>query len=91
MDRAAGIIAEYNPMHRGHVFHIAETRRALGEDCAVVCVQSGDFVQRGDAAVFDKFTRAEVAARAGADLVLELPLPWSISAPFLISAPRSCR
>jgi predicted nucleotidyltransferase len=79
MQKVAGIVAEYNPFHRGHAHQIAETRRALGADCAVVCVMSGDFVQRGDAAVFDKFERAEAAVRGGADLVLELPLRWSLS------------
>ena len=79
MQKVAGVVAEYNPFHRGHAHQIAETRRALGEDCAVVCVMSGDFVQRGDAAVFDKFQRAEMAVRCGADLVLELPLRWSLS------------
>ena len=79
MEKVAGIIAEYNPFHRGHAYHIAETRRALGEDCAVVCVLSGDFVQRGDTAVFDKYTRGEMAVRGGADLVLELPLRWCLS------------
>ncbi len=79
MQKVAGIVAEYNPFHRGHAYHIAETRSILGADCAVVSVMSGDFVQRGDAAVFDKFTRAEMAVRGGADLVLELPLRWSLS------------
>ena len=79
MQKVAGIVAEYNPFHRGHAYHIAETRRVLGDGCAVVCVMSGDFVQRGDAAVFDKFSRAETAVRGGADLVLELPLRWSLS------------
>ena len=79
MQKVAGIVAEYNPFHRGHAFHIAETRRMLGDGCAVVCAMSGDFVQRGDAAVFDKFSRAEAAVRGGADLVLELPLRWSLS------------
>ena len=79
MEKVAGIVAEYNPFHRGHAHHIAATRGILGDGCAVVCVMSGDFVQRGDCAVFDKFTRAEAAVRGGADLVLELPLPWSLS------------
>ena len=79
MQKVAGIVAEYNPFHRGHAHQIAETRRLLGDDCAVLCVMSGDFVQRGDAAVFDKFERAEAAVRGGADLVLELPLRWSLS------------
>jgi len=79
MQKVAGIVAEYNPFHRGHAYHIAETRRLLGADCAVVCVMSGDFVQRGDVAVFDKFARAEMAVHGGADLVFELPLRWSLS------------
>ena len=79
MQKVLGVTAEYNPMHLGHAFHLAASREQLGEDCPVVCVMSGDFVQRGTAAVYDKFTRAEAAVRAGADLVLELPLPWSIA------------
>ena len=72
----AGIVCEYNPFHSGHLHQLAETRRALGADTLTVCVMSGDFVQRGEAAVFSKFARAEAACRAGASLVLELPLPW---------------
>ena len=75
----AGIVCEYNPFHSGHWHQLAETRRALGADTLTVCVMSGDFVQRGEAAVFSKFARAEAACRAGADLVLELPLPWGLS------------
>ena len=56
-----GIVAEYNPFHRGHAWHIARSRELLGEDAAVVCVLSGDFVQRGEPAIFDKFTRAEAS------------------------------
>ncbi len=77
--RTAGIVCEYNPFHRGHAWQIAETRRLLGEDTAVVCAMSGDFVQRGDFAVMRAHARAESAVRGGADLVLELPLPWAIS------------
>lgn len=75
----AGIVGEYNPFHKGHAHHISETRRRLGSNTAVVCVQSGNFVQRGDVAVFAKHARAEAAVSSGADLVLELPLPWSLS------------
>ena len=74
-----GVVCEYNPFHRGHLYHLRESRRAAGEDAAVVCVQSGDFVQRGEAAVFSKFARAEAALACGADLVAELPLPWCLS------------
>lgn len=75
----AGVVCEYNPFHSGHLYQLTETRRALGEDTLTVCVMSGDFVQRGEAAVFSKFARAEAACRAGAGLVLELPLPWCLS------------
>lgn len=74
-----GIIAEYDPFHNGHAHHIAETRAALGEDTAVVCAMSGNFVQRGEPAVFEKHARAEAAVLCGADLVLELPLPWAMA------------
>lgn len=77
--KAVGIVAEYNPFHAGHAYHIAETRRLLGEEKPVVCVMSGHWVQRGECAITDKWTRAEMALRGGADLVLELPLPWAIS------------
>lgn len=74
----AGIIAEYNPFHPGHAFHIAETHRLVGE-CAVVTVMSGNFVQRGECAVLDKWTRAKAALEGGADLVLELPTVYAVS------------
>lgn len=69
-----GIVAEYNPFHKGHAYQIQKTREMFGEDTAIVCVMSGDFVQRGEPAVFSKYARAEAAVRCGADLVIELPL-----------------
>ena len=75
----AGIVAEYNPFHRGHAWHIAETRRALGGEAAVVCVMSGHWVQRGECALADKWRRAALALDGGADLVLELPTPWAMA------------
>lgn len=74
-----GITAEYNPFHRGHEYMLCQLRRALGEDTAFVCAMSGNFVQRGDLALFRARARAEAAVRCGADLVLELPLPWAIA------------
>ena len=74
-----GIVGEYNPFHYGHMHHITETKKLMGEDCPVVCAMSGDFIQRGEAAVYSKFARAEAAVRSGVDLVLELPLPWVLS------------
>lgn len=77
--KTVGIVAEYNPFHFGHEYHINKTRELVGEECAVICAMSGDFVQRGEAAMYTKFARAEAAVRGGADLVLELPAPWALS------------
>ena len=74
-----GIVAEYNPFHTGHAHHIAQTQRTLGGEAAIVCAMSGNFVQRGDFAVLDKYARAEMAVRGGADLVVELPLAAALS------------
>ncbi len=76
---AVGIVAEYNPFHLGHAWHLAQTRRLLGEDRAVVCVMSGHWVQGADCAITDKWTRAGLALVGGADLVLELPTPWAMA------------
>lgn len=77
--KAVGIVAEYNPFHGGHQYQIRKIRESCGADTPVVAVMSGDFVQRGEAASYDKFTRAEAAVRGGVSLVIELPLPWSLS------------
>lgn len=74
-----GVVGEYNPFHNGHKLHIIESKKLLEEKSAAVCVMSGDFVQRGEPAIFSKHARAEAAVRSGADLVLELPLPWALS------------
>lgn len=71
--KTAAIIAEYNPFHRGHEYHIAQTRRQTGAS-HIVAIMSGSFVQRGDCAVFSKFARARAAVMCGADLVIELPV-----------------
>ena len=76
--KIAGIIAEYNPFHNGHKYHIEKTREVTGAD-GIVTVMSGNFVQRGDAAICDKFSRAEMAIRGGADLVVELPCVFACS------------
>ncbi len=72
--KAAGIICEYDPFHLGHQRQFRLIREELGPDTAIVCVMSGNYVQRGMPAQWDKFTRAEAALAAGADLVLELPI-----------------
>lgn len=76
---AAGIITEYDPLHLGHVHLMAEARRLLGPETGIICVMSGNYVQRGDFAITGKFARAAAAVESGADLVLELPLPWALS------------
>ena len=75
--KIAGIICEYNPFHNGHAFQIAEIKRR-GYD-TVVAIMSGNTVQRGEFAILDKYTRARTALCGGADLVLELPYPYSAS------------
>lgn len=75
--RTIGVIAEYNPFHSGHRYHISKIRETFGPDCAVAAVMSGNWVQRGEAAVADKWTRAALALEEGVDLVIELPTPWA--------------
>lgn len=70
--KICGIICEFNPLHRGHEYLLQNAKRVTGTD-KLVCIMSGNFVQRGQNAVYDKFTRAEAAIRAGADAVVELP------------------
>ena len=72
-----GIICEFNPFHSGHAY-LFEQARLLGAN-NIVCAMSGNAVQRGELAMFDKYMRAEMATEGGADLVLELPFPWSAS------------
>ena len=77
--RSIGIICEYNPFHKGHQRQLRLARELAGEDCALVCLMSGNYVQRGEPAIFPKMLRAEAALRCGADLVLELPLTAALS------------
>lgn len=74
--KVAGIIAEYNPFHNGHKYHIEETKKITGAD-KVIVVMSGDFVQRGTPALMEKFARTEMALHSGADLVIELPTVYA--------------
>ena len=75
--KISGIICEYNPFHNGHIYHIDQTRRNGATH--IVAVMSGNFVQRGDTAIMDKFERAKLAVRSGADLVIELPVQYCLS------------
>lgn len=74
-----GIICEYNPLHLGHRKQFGLVRRAKGQDCAVVALMSGNFVQRGEPALLDKTVRAKAAVLSGASLVLELPVGAALS------------
>ncbi len=76
--KTAGIIAEYNPFHQGHQYHIAETRRQTGCDFVIALI-SGDFVQRGAPAIACKYDRTRAALVGGADLVNELPKTTALS------------
>ena len=77
--KTVGIICEYNPLHLGHRKQIDRIRACLGNDTAVVCLMSGNFVQRGAPAIVDKSLRARAALESGADLVLELPVEYALS------------
>lgn len=76
--KTVGIIAEYNPFHNGHQYQLEQARRLTGADYCIV-VMSGNFVQRGDPAIFDKYTRTKAALSCGADLVIELPVCYATS------------
>ena len=75
--KITGIICEYNPFHNGHLYHMNQTRKNGATH--IVAVMSGNYVQRGDIAVLDKFTRAKLAVRGGADLVIEIPSVYALS------------
>ena len=73
MKKIGGIICEFNPLHEGHKYIISEAKKTSD---ALVCIMSGNFVQRGECACGDKYSRAKRALDAGADLVVSLPFPW---------------
>lgn len=75
--KTVGIIVEYNPLHNGHIYHINETKRLSKAD-RLVCVMSGNFTQRGEPAIMDKFTRTKWALNNGVDLVIELPFVFTV-------------
>lgn len=76
--KICGIIAEYNPFHNGHKFQIEETKKRYGAT-HIVAVMSGNFTQRGDVAIYDKYKRAEIALKNGVDLVIELPVAYALA------------
>ena len=76
--KTVGIVAEYNPLHNGHLYHINQTKKLTGAT-HTVCVMSGNFVQRGEPSIIDKWQRTKLALNAGIDLVLELPFVYAVS------------
>ena len=74
--KAAGVVVEYNPFHNGHLYHLEETKKTTNAE-VVVAVMSGSFLQRGEPALVDKWTRTEMALRNGVDLVIELPYVYA--------------
>lgn len=75
--KITGIVCEYNPFHNGHLYHLKKTRENGATH--IVAVMSGNYVQRGDTAVMDKFERAKLAVKGGADLVIEIPTVYALS------------
>lgn len=78
MNGILGIVSEYNPFHNGHLRHL-EISKQLTKSDFTISVMSGNFIQRGDTALVDKWTRAEMAIQAGIDLVIELPTVYALS------------
>nr|WP_042224100.1 nucleotidyltransferase [Oceanobacillus manasiensis] len=75
--QACGLIVEYNPFHNGHAYHINEARKVSNADC-MIAVMSGNFLQRGEPAIMDKFARTKAALSSGIDIVLELPFAYAV-------------
>jgi len=76
--KVLGIIAEYNPFHNGHKYHIDEAKTKVNPDITI-CAMSGNFVQRGEPAIFNKFDRAKTAVKNGIDIVIEIPTYFAVS------------
>jgi len=76
--KVLGLIVEYNPFHNGHLYHLKESKRLTDADYTV-CVMSGNFIQRGEPAIVNKWARTKMALMSGVDLVIELPVVYSMS------------
>lgn len=78
MSKILAIVAEYNPFHNGHLYQLQKSKKLINPDYSI-CIMSGNFVQRGDTSIIDKWSKAEAAIKCGMDLVIELPVLYSIS------------
>ena len=77
MPKVLGIIAEYNPFHNGHLYQIEEAKKQTGAEC-VVAIMTGNFTQRGDTSIVNKWAKAKMALENGVDLVVELPVFYGL-------------
>lgn len=76
--KTLGIIAEYNPFHNGHLYHLNESKRIVNPDCTI-CIISGNFIQRGQPSIYNKWVKAKTALKAGINLVIELPTYYAVN------------
>ena len=78
MSKILAVISEYNPFHNGHLYHLQKSKKMIDPDYSI-CIMSGNFCQRGDTSIMDKWSKTEAALKCGFDLVIELPVVYSIS------------
>ena len=78
MSKILAVVCEYNPFHNGHLYQLNESIKVVKPDY-VVCIMSGNFVERGNTALISKWARTDMALKAGADMVVELPTIYAIS------------
>ena len=78
MNKVLGIVCEYNPFHNGHLYHIIQSKNQIGAS-HTIAIMTGNFAQRGDVSIVDKWSKTEMALLAGVDLVIELPVLYSVS------------
>ena len=76
--KICAIICEYNPLHFGHMEHIKISKEKSGAD-AIMCIMAGNFSQRGEPTLFNKYVRAKMAIEAGADIVVQIPTAYACS------------
>ena len=78
MEHIVGIVAEYNPFHNGHLYHLQKVKEMF-PDSPIVLVLGGNFTQRGEVSLLDKWTKTKIALNYGIDLVVELPFPFAVA------------
>lgn len=84
--KTVAIVSEYNPFHKGHKYQLDQIKKDFGDDTCIVSIMSGNYVQRGDLAILDKFSRARIAVEEGVSLVLENPFPYCMQSAELFAS-----